>query len=161
MQIQTIFEMNVPVLPARPVYGPVAKKFNTVRGITRDYRRETELHLEHVRVMIGVLFRSGRSFKIATRILGHKTRSACPDGRVGRARSIIGDTTFPLWQWTIFNQHVNMGTCIRCSALYPYFSSHCALYAISATTAPCAQQLHQCLLHPRAQVNTQSGDYCK
>ena len=52
---------------------------------------------KHIVVLIGVLCRSGRSFKLANRILGNQPRSACDSGHTVRARSVVGDTTFPMW----------------------------------------------------------------
>ena len=45
---------------------------------------------------MGVLFRSGRRFRLANRIMGNKPSREC-DGRGVRVRSQTGDTTFPMW----------------------------------------------------------------
>ena len=146
-------------VPAPPSLfsGQSAKKFNEVRSVVRHYRREAEDHLKDVMVLVGVLFRSARGFALANRIIGNQPRSDNPDGRPGRVKSAIGDTSFPMWHnvdrfydtlvvWA--NQKVAMGTSIRCfptplrlAQLRPCICPHLrpvhTLAALSATTTIC------------------------
>ena len=116
-------EVNVIFTPEHREPAPQPTQcsvYNATRQVARGYRREAENHLESILVLIGVLFASGRRFRLANRILGNMPRRMCA-GRPTRARSKLGDTTFPMFHDTehfydklLAYATTSIGSSIRC-----------------------------------------------